>query len=97
MTNTGRRAGSDVAQLYLGDPAAAQEPPRQLKGFQRVDLRPGQHATVHFTLTGSDLAYWNTTTQGWAVAPGRYRIYTGDSSALAGLPLRGTLTLSTKG
>jgi beta-glucosidase len=42
VTNTGSRAGTDVAQLYLGDPAAAGEPPRQLKGFQRVTLNPGQ-------------------------------------------------------
>ena len=48
ITNTGRVAGSDVAQLYLSDPAAATEPPRQLKGFQKVTLRPGQSATVRF-------------------------------------------------
>ena len=50
ITNTGQVAGSDVAQLYLSDPAAATEPPRQLKGFQKVTLRPGQSATVHFSL-----------------------------------------------
>ena len=44
VTNTGRVAGSDVAQLYLGDPAAAGEPPRQLKGFQRSACSPGQSA-----------------------------------------------------
>jgi beta-glucosidase len=88
VTNTGDRAGTEVAQLYVGDPASAGEPPRQLKGFQRVDLRPGQTATVRFQLTSSDLAYWNN---GWTVAPGTYQIYVGDSSALTGLPLQGTL------
>jgi beta-glucosidase len=90
VTNTGARAGTEVAQLYVGDPAAAGEPPRQLKAFQRVDLRPGQHATVHFTLNASDLAYWDTAAQGWAVGSGSYQVYVGDSSALAGLPLQGS-------
>lgn len=92
VTNTGSRVGTEVAQLYIGDPAVTGEPPRQLKAFQRVDLQPGQHATVHFTLSASDLAYWDTATQGWAVAPGTYQVYVGDSSALAGLPLRGSFT-----
>jgi beta-glucosidase len=92
VTNTGSRAGTEVAQLYIGDPAATGEPPRQLKAFQRVDLRPGQHATVGFTLNASDLSYWDTTTGGWSVAPGTYQVYVGDSSALAGLPLSGSFT-----
>ena len=55
VTNTGPVAGSDVAQLFLGDPAAAGEPPRQLKGFGKVTLRPGQSTTGRFTVTGHDL------------------------------------------
>ncbi|HEV2934196.1 MAG TPA: glycoside hydrolase family 3 C-terminal domain-containing protein, partial [Streptosporangiaceae bacterium] len=51
VTNTGTRAGSDVAQLYLGDPSAAGEPPRQLAGFQRVTLAAGASAPVSFTIT----------------------------------------------
>ena len=46
VTNTGKVAGSDVAQLYLGDPGVAGEPPRQLKGFDKVNLQPGQSQTV---------------------------------------------------
>src|SRR6202522_592461 len=57
VTNTGTVTGSDVAQLYLNDPAAAGEPPRQLKGFQEVTLKPGQPTTVHFTLSGQHLSY----------------------------------------
>ena len=90
ISNTGRRAGTEVAQLYLGDPASIGEPPRQLKAFQRVTLRPGQHAMVRFTLPPSSLAYWDTATSGWAVAPGTYQVYVGDSSALPDLPLRGS-------
>jgi beta-glucosidase len=94
VTNTGRVAGSDVAQLYLGDPAAAGEPPRQLKGFQRVTLKPGQSTTVRFSLTGHDLSYWNDTANGWVVPDGRFSVDVGDSSAPAGLPLQGGFTVS---
>ena len=93
VTNTGKVAGSDVAQLYLDDPAAAGEPPRQLKGFQKVTLQPGQSTTVHFTLSGQDLSYWNDTANGWVVPDGTFGVYVGDSSALANLPLRGRFTV----
>src|SRR4029077_8364397 len=92
VTNTGKVAGSDVAQLYLGDPAVAGEPPRQLKGFQKVTLQPGQSRTVHFTLTGHDLSYWNDAANGWVLPDGQFDVAVGDSSALANLPLRGNFT-----
>ncbi|MGH3207734.1 MAG: glycoside hydrolase family 3 C-terminal domain-containing protein, partial [Trebonia sp.] len=59
VTNTGQRAGADVAQLYVGDPASTGEPAEQLKGYQRVTLRPGQTTRVSFTVTSNDLAWWN--------------------------------------
>jgi beta-glucosidase len=89
VTNTGSRAGSDVAQLYIGDPAAAGEPPRQLAGFSKVTLAPGHSARVSFTVTPAQLSWWSDTANGWSQAPGSYQVYMGDSSALAGLPLRG--------
>jgi beta-glucosidase len=94
VTNTGRVTGSDVAQLYLGDPAVAGEPPRQLKGFQKVTLAPGRSAMVRFTLTAHDLSYWDDAANGWMQAEGRYQVYVGDSSALASLPLRAGLTVA---
>jgi beta-glucosidase len=94
VTNTGGVTGSDVAQLYLGDPAAATEPPRQLKGFSKVTLRPGQSATVRFVLNGHDLSYWDDAANGWVLPDGRFRVYVGDSSALASLPLRGGFTVT---
>jgi beta-glucosidase len=94
VTNTGKVAGSDVAQLYLGDPAAAAEPPRQLKGFRKVTLKPGQSTTVRFQLTGHDLSYWDSAASGWVLPDGRYGVYVGDSSALANLPLRGGFTVT---
>ena len=90
VTNTGKVAGSDVAQLYLGDPPVAGEPPRQLKGFQRVTLNPGQSTKVTFSLNRQDLAYWNTAANNWVVPEGRFQVYVGDSSALANLPLHGS-------
>jgi len=90
VTNTGTVAGSDVAQLYLGDPAVAGEPPRQLKGFGRVTLSPGKSTTVTFSLTRRDLSYWSTPANNWVVPEGRFQVYVGDSSALANLPLRGS-------
>jgi len=54
VTNTGQVAGSDVAQLYLGDSAAAGEPPRQLKGFQKVTLKPASpRRCASFLLLGT--------------------------------------------
>jgi len=94
VTNTGQVAGSDVAQLYLGDPASAGQPPRQLEGYQKVTLRPGQSTTVHFTLSGHALSYWDDAANGWVEPDGQYQVYVGDSSALANLPLQGGFTVS---
>ena len=82
VTNTGQRAGADVAQLYVGDPASTGEPAEQLKGYQRVELRPGQTTRVTFSVSPSDLAWWNGH---WEVSQGTYALMVGDSSA--NLPL----------
>ncbi len=100
ITNVGKRAGTDVAQLYLGDPASTGEPPRQLVGFQRVTLGAGRSATLRFTLTPRDTWWWDqsapggsSTGGGWSQTAGAYRVYVGDSSALANLPLRSSFTI----
>ena len=94
VTNTGTVAGADVAQLYLGDPKKSGEPPRQLKGFDRIFLRPSQAATVHFILTIHDLSYWKDFVNGWTIPIGVFRVFVGDSSSLANLPLRSTFTVT---
>jgi len=94
VTNVGHAAGSDVAQLYLGDPAATGEPPRQLVAFHRVDLRPGQSAQVHFTIQPSQTWYWDEAANGWTQQAGTYSVYLGDSSALANLPGRGGFAIT---
>jgi beta-glucosidase len=92
VTNTGSRAGADVVQLYVSDPAASGEPPRELAGFARVNLQPGASQTVTFPVTQQNLQYWNSSTSAWAVSTGNYGIAVGDSDA--NLPLTGTLPVS---
>jgi beta-glucosidase len=93
VTNSGARPGSEVAQLYLGDPASTGEPVRQLRGFAHTQLAAHSGTWVTLPLTARDLAYWDPYANRWVLAAGRYTLYVGDSSALADLPLRGSLTL----
>jgi beta-glucosidase len=91
VTNTGMRRGVAVPQLYVGLPSPGPgivQPPRQLRGFAKLRLRPGQRRRVRFTLDRRALSYWDTAAGGWRVAPGCYRIMLGSSSRA--LPLRGS-------
>ena len=80
LTNSGRRAGAEVAQVYVGDPPAVGEPPRQLKGYRKVFLLPGESQRVTLPLDARSFAYWDDARHGWAVAPGRYTVSVGGSS-----------------
>jgi beta-glucosidase len=81
VTNTGSVTGAEVAQLYVGIPSAAvSEPPKWLKGFQKVSLTPGQTGQVQLTLDQRSFAYWDVNSESWFVAPGTYQIMVGDSS-----------------
>ncbi|HEY8300595.1 MAG TPA: glycoside hydrolase family 3 C-terminal domain-containing protein [Jatrophihabitans sp.] len=86
LTNTGHRAGAQVAQIYVHQPARTGEPPHQLVAFRRVLLRPGRSATIRFELGSHAFAHWDTRTHAWRVAPGCYGVALGSSSAQ--LPLR---------
>jgi beta-glucosidase len=92
ITNTGSVAGADVAQLYVGDPAASQDPPEQLAGFQRVTLNPGASTTVSFPLTIHDLASWSAADNQWEAQAGTYSIKVGDASN--NTPLAGSTSLA---
>jgi beta-glucosidase len=94
VTNTGTVSGSDVAQVYLGDPPASGEPPRQLAGFQQVSLAPGASANVSFTITPQDMSWWSDSANGWTQTAGQYQVYVGDSSATANLPLQGSFNMT---
>src|SRR6202522_3952238 len=107
VTNTGSRAGADVAQLYIGDPSSTGEPPWQLKDFQRVSLNPGASTTVSFSVPVPDPTYWagpgatsyptawsgrDPDGGGWTAPACTHSIRGGNSSA--NLPLTGSLTLA---
>ncbi|MGH9607086.1 MAG: glycoside hydrolase family 3 C-terminal domain-containing protein [Terracidiphilus sp.] len=93
VANTGKVAGAEVAQLYLGFPPIAEgnEPPIQLKGFQKVMLDPGQSKTVELKLDAHSFSYWSTQSHAWQVAPGTFKVMVGDSSA--NTPLKATLSV----
>ena len=74
VANTGSIPGAEVVQLYLGFPAAAGEPPRQLKGFTKVMLAAGATATVTLPLTAKDLSTYEITTHSWQPAKCGFRL-----------------------
>lgn len=80
VTNSGKRAGSEVVQLYLGFPPEAAEAPRQLKGFGRVELKPGESKMVTMTVNKDSLAAWDESARDWRVYPGKYTVDVGASS-----------------
>ena len=80
VTNTGRRRGDEVVQLYVrDDEASVTRPLIELKRFSRVTLDPGQKETVTFQLEPSDLALWNMDMKR-VVEPGTFSISAGPSS-----------------
>lgn len=80
VRNTGKRAGTDVVQLYVHDRVASVSPPvRLLKGFQRVSLPAGGQAEVRFTLRPADLAF-RRGDGSWGTEPGDFDIYVGDDA-----------------
>ncbi len=80
VTNTGSRAGDEVAQLYIRDRVSSvTRPIKQLKGFERVHLRPGETRTVKFKLTPAELGFYNVDMH-WVVEPGTFDIMVGSSS-----------------
>jgi beta-glucosidase len=92
VTNTGRRTGTDVVQVYLGYPKGSGEPPKSLKTFAKVQLKPGQTKKVRLTLSSDALRVWDSSAHDWTVLDGRYPLYVGQSSA--DTPLTGAVTVS---
>ena len=90
VKNTGNRAGKTVAQLYVGDAESTLiRPVRELKGFAKIDLRPGESREVTFTLDKRSFACWNSQIHDWHVETGDFTIEVGASSR--DLPLKGTV------
>jgi len=81
VTNTGSVAGAEVAQLYVSDPSArVDRPERELKGFAKVRLEPGQAQHVTLSLDARAFSYWNESAHNWTIDPGKFVIRVGDSS-----------------
>jgi beta-glucosidase len=92
IENTGQRAGVEIAQLYVADLEASQpRPPKELKGFARVELDPGERETVTLELDWSDLAFWSPEIRDWTAEPGEFEVLIGASSR--DLRLRGEFEL----
>ena len=82
VTNTGNRPGDAVAQLYIHQRAGtASRPVRQLKGFQRIALAPGEKQTLHFKLGPDELQFWSPVKKEWVVEPEQFDIWVGTDSA----------------
>ena len=80
VTNTGDRAGVEVVQLYVHDEERSTTPPvQELKGFERVELAPGETRTVTFSLSPADLVFWGMMDE-WFVEPGWFTVMVGGSS-----------------
>jgi beta-glucosidase len=90
VTNSGDRAGAEIAEVYAALPAAAQEPPKQLAGWARVALKPGESREVTVAVDPKYLSIYNEQ-KGWTLVPGRYTFLVGGSSQ--DLPLKQETTL----
>lgn len=81
VKNTGKLYGKEIVQLYVSDmESSVARPVKELKGFSKVDLEPGESRWVEYTLQRDDFAFWDTQTHGWKVEPGEFRIKVGSSS-----------------
>lgn len=93
VTNTGDRAGAEVVQLYIGDEQSSlPRPVKELKGFQKVSLNPGQTQTVTFEITPGMLQYYDDAKGAWVAEPGPFTAYVGAASD----DIRGTVEFELK-
>jgi beta-glucosidase len=81
VTNTGERAADEVAQLYIHQRhGTASRPVRELKGFQRVSLAPGESRTLEFPLGPAELRYWNAAVRDWVIDATTIDVFAGSDS-----------------
>lgn len=83
IKNTANFTGAEVAQLYIGLPSEGgvpETPRRQLRGFQKLKLEPGQSKPAEFGLRRKDLSYWDTAAKKWVLPKGEFKIEVGSSS-----------------
>ena len=81
VENVGRKAGDEVAQLYVHRRSgSASRPVRELKGFERIALAPGEKRTVRFTLGKAELTYWSSAVRNWVLEPATFDVWAGGDS-----------------
>lgn len=92
VTNTGKLAGATVAQLYVSDSQASlPRPPKELKGFAKVYLKPGETRQISIPLTSRSFSYYDPPTKQWRAAAGKYSVLVGSSSEQ--IELKGDVSL----
>ena len=80
VTNTGKRAGEEVVQMYVRDlVGSVTRPVLELKGFEKIMLKPGQSRRVTFTITDADLAFTRQD-MSWGSEPGEFKLFVGTAS-----------------
>ena len=93
VTNTGKRAGAEVAQLYIGDShASVPRPPKELKGFAKIELKPGETKSVSISLDARAFTYCDVKNNLWRADPGDFDVLVGRSSAA--IELKGKISLA---
>jgi beta-glucosidase len=92
LKNSGAQTGAEVAQVYLGLPAAANEPPKRLVAWQKVALRPGERRHIVLKVDKQMISIFDVKKEAWQVMQGEYKVYVGSSSR--DLPLANALNIS---
>ena len=92
VTNTGNRAGSEIAEVYASLPAAASEPPKRLVGWSKIQLNAGESKEVAIDVDPKYLSIYNVDQRGWQLIPGEYGFMAGSSSQ--DLPLKESVNLN---
>ena len=91
LTNAGVRAGAEIAEVYATLPPSAEEPPKRLVGFSKVQLKAGEKRTVEVEIDPKYLSIFDEAKDAWTLIPGDYTILVGGSSDK--LPLKATVSL----
>ncbi|MEJ2053381.1 MAG: glycoside hydrolase family 3 C-terminal domain-containing protein, partial [Calditrichaceae bacterium] len=82
IKNSGKLTGAETVQLYIEDvESSVQRPVKELKGFEKIILKPGESKIVEMVLSKEDFSFWNPGTQNWYAEKGRFKIHIGSSSA----------------
>jgi len=92
VTNTGKREGAEVGQVYVADDhSPVERPAKELKGFVKIKLKAGEKRRVEVKLGQRDLSYYDVDSKGWRATPGQFAVLVGSSSE--NIQLQGSLAL----